>query len=332
MRSPGNTPMVRIMLTIEGRERLVHLKLEGANPFGSLKDRTAAGLIADLERRGLLLDGSLLLESTSGNLGIALAAIARRRGYGFHAVVDPKTTPENLARLRALEARIELVDTVDQAGGYLLSRLARVEELCARSDAFVWPDQYTNPASPRVHERGTGPELLAQLHGRLDAVFVPVSTGGTLAGIARFLRRASRSTRVVAVDAVGSVALGGRPAPRLLTGIGASRPSAFLSADLYDERIKVDDAEAFAFCRVLAVTTGIRIGGSGGAALAACARLLAAGSELGRVVCLCPDRGESYASTIYNDRWLASHGIDPAALRIEPAEAIRLPSVSVAST
>lgn len=318
----GGTPVVAITATIAGRQRTVHLKLEGANPSGSVKDRTAVALIEDLERRGLLRSGSIIVESTSGNLGVALATIARRRGYRFHAVVDPKLTPENHARLVALGAQVERVTRPDGSGGYLLSRLGRVRELCASSDAFVWPDQYTNPANPRAHEHGTGPELLAQLGGALDAVLVPVSTGGTLAGIARFLRRASPSTWIVAVDVAGSVALGGRAAPRLLTGIGASRPSAFLSAGMYDQGIQVRDAAAFAFCRGLAAATGVRVGGSSGATLAACARLLAAEPDLERVVCVCPDRGERYASTIYDDDWLASHGIEPARLTIDPVETI----------
>lgn len=322
MRCPGNTPLVRIHLVIGGRERPVDLKLEGANPYGSLKDRTAAGLVDDLERRGRLAGGAILVESTSGNLGVALAAIARDRGYAFVAVVDPRTTPENLARLRRLGARIELVETPDETGGYLLSRLERVAELCASSDRFVWSDQYTNPANPRAHEQGTGPELVEQLGGELDAVFVPVSTGGTLAGIARCLRRESHATLIVAVDARGSVALGGRPGRRLLTGIGASRPSSFLSPGLYDRRVLVSDGDAFAFCRALAVSTGIRVGGSSGAALAACARLLAAQPDLGRVACVCPDRGGSYASTIYDDGWLARQGIASAALTLGPVDAI----------
>lgn len=322
MRPSGNTPLARVLLVIGGRERAVHLKLEGANPYGSLKDRTAAGLVGDLERRGLLLRGSTLVESTSGNLGIALAASARDRGHRFVAVIDPKTTPENVIRLRRLGAQIELVEIPDATGGYLLSRLERVAELCASSDRFVWPDQYTNPANPLAHERGTGPELLDQLHGELDAVLVPVSTGGTLAGIARCLRRESPATHIVAVDALGSVALGGRPGPRLLTGIGAGRRSSFLTDDLYDERVLVSDEEAFAFCRALADRTGLRVGGSSGATLAACARLLAAEPELGRVACLCPDRGESYASTIYDDGWLARHGIGVESLTLGPVEAI----------
>ncbi|RDI73919.1 Cysteine synthase [Gaiella occulta] len=321
MRQPGKTPVVPVELTVRGRGRTVYLKLEGANPYGSLKDRTAASLVDGLERRGALEPGSVLVESTSGNLGVALAAIARRRGYRFVAVVDPKTTPENLAQLRRLGARIDCVETPDEAGGYLLARLERVRELCA-SGAFVWPDQYSNPANPRAHEQGTAPELLDQLHGDLDAVFVPVSTGGTLAGLARCFRRDSPATRIVAVDARGSVALGGRPGTRLLTGIGASRRSSFLTADLYDQSVLVGDAEAFAFCRALAAGTGISVGGSSGAALAACARLLARDPDLVRVACLCPDRGDRYASTIYDDGWLSRNGIDPGSLERGPVEAI----------
>jgi len=322
VRQPDNTPLVPIELTVGRRPRPVYLKLEGANPCGSLKDRTATSLIDDLERRGALEPSSILVESTSGNLGIALASIARRRGYPFVAVVDPKTTPENLAQLRRLGARIDCVETPDRTGGYLLSRLERVRQLCASSDAFVWPDQYSNPANPRAHEQGTGPELLEQLHGEIDAVFVPVSTGGTLAGLARCFRRESPATRIVAVDARGSVALGGYPGRRLLTGIGASRRSSFLTADLYDECVLVGDAEAFSFCRALATRIGIRVGGSSGAALAACGRLLAADPELERVACLCPDRGERYASTIYDDGWLDRNGIDPHSLELGAVEAI----------
>ena len=305
----GNTPLTEIALVVRGRALPVQLKLEGANPCGSIKDRTAEGLIDDLERRDALTPGSVVVESTSGNLGIAVASIARRRGYRFVAVVDPKITGENLARLRTLGARIECVQSPDEAGCYLSSRLARVQELRESSAAFVWPDQYSNPAGPRAHELGTGPELLEQVRGHLDAIFVPVSTGGTLAGLARCLRRESPETRIVAVDARGSVALGGRPGPRLLTGVGAGRRSSFVTTDL-------------AFCRALAAGTGIRVGGSSGATLAACGHTLAAHPDIGRVVCICPDRGEAYASTIYDDGWLMRHGIEPTSITPGPVVAL----------
>lgn len=314
MKPAGNTPLRPIALRIDGAMRIVHLKLEAANPCGSLKDRTALSLIDDLEQRGALERGSVLIESTSGNLGVALAWLARSRGYQFVAVIDPKTTPENVARLHELGAHIELVDSPDRAGGYLPARIDRVRQLCA-SSPYVWPNQYANPANPRAHEEGTAPELLAQLGGDLDAVLVPVSTGGTLAGIGRFLRRESPGTRVIAVDAHGSIALGGHPAPRLLTGIGAGQRSTFVVPGLCDETAFVGDGEAFAFCRALAAATGIAVGGSSGAALAACAHLLAREPDLDRIACICPDGGQSYRSTIYSDRWLTQNGI-----RLDPAD------------
>lgn len=304
------TPIVGIEAVVAGRRRRLWLKLEGANRGRSLKDRTARSLVAALERDGRLLRGSVLVESTSGNLGVALARIARRRGYRFVAVVDPKTTPENIASLRRLGATVELVEDPDETGGYLLSRLARVAELCASSERFVWPNQYANPANPAAHEHGTAPEILHQLRGRVDGVVVPVSTGGTLAGISRFFRRASPRTRILAVDARGSVALVGSPGRRLLTGIGASRRSLFVSRADYDEAFLVDDSTAFAHCRALAATASLRVGGSSGAALAAAIRYLADEPDCERLVCICADGGDGYASTIYDDRWLHRNGIE----------------------
>jgi 2,3-diaminopropionate biosynthesis protein SbnA len=330
MRQVGDTPLRPIALRIRGRTRIVKLKLEAANPCGSLKDRTAQSLLDDLEQRGLLERDSVLVESTSGNLGIALAWLARRRGYRFVAVIDPKTTPENVTRLRQLGARLEFVDRPDATGGYLLARIERVRQLCASSPAYVWPDQYANPANPRAHEQGTAPELLAQLGGELDAVLVPVSTGGTLAGIARFCRRESPTTQVIAVDARGSLALGGSPGPRLLTGIGAGKPSSFATPDLYDEAVRIGDAEAFAYCRALAASTAITVGGSSGATLAACARVLARDPDLERVACICPDGGRSYRSTIYSDRWLARNGIHLGFADLGPVEEIA-PAAAVAA-
>jgi 2,3-diaminopropionate biosynthesis protein SbnA len=331
MTQVARTPLKPIALRVNGRRRTVHLKLEAANPCGSLKDRTAESLLDDLERRDLLERGSVLVESTSGNLGIALAWLARRRGYRFVAVIDPKTTPENVACLRQLGARLELVDTPDAAGGFLLARIERVRQLCASSPAYVWTDQYSNPANPRAHEQGTAPELFAQLGGKLDAVFVPVSTGGTLAGIAHFCRRESPGTQVIAVDARGSVALGGSPSPRLLTGIGAGKRSTFATPDLYDEAVRVGDAAAFAYCRALSASTGIEVGGSSGATLAACVHVLARDRDLERVACICPDGGGRYRSTIYSDGWLARNGIRLGSADLGPVEEISPAAAVVAA-
>jgi N-(2-amino-2-carboxyethyl)-L-glutamate synthase len=309
LRQIGNTPVRTIRLIINGIAREVHIKLEGCNPGGSIKDRTAFSLVRELEMRGVLTPDSVLIDSTSGNLGVALAYIARARGYQFMAVVDPKATAENLAKMRLLGAQLEMVHQADAGGNYLFARLERVRARCESSPRFVWANQYSSLANPRAHYLGTAPELYQQMDGKVDALFAAVSTGGTLAGLGRYFREHSPSTRIIGVDAFGSVVFGGPLAPTQLTGIGSSRQSSFITAHLYDEHQLVTDEVAFAFCRALFAATGIKIGGSSGAVLAACARYLAVHPEVSRAACVSADRGENYETTIYNDAWLTQQGL-----------------------
>ncbi len=318
----GNTPMEPIYLVIGGIARKIHLKLESENPTGSVKDRTGYGLIQTLEAQGLLNKRSVVIESTSGNLGTALSFFCKLKGCRFVAVIDPKTTQENLAKMQVLGAQIEMVDQPDENGGYLLSRLQRVRELCQGSPTYVWTDQYSNPANPRIHYLSTGPEIYRQMHGEVDALFMAVSTGGTLAGIGRFFREVSPTTSIIGVDAHGSVVFGAPPAPRKLTGIGSSRPSSFITRDLYDLHMLVRDEEAFAFCRALWETTRLKVGGSSGAVLAACAKYLQDHPEVRNVVCLCADKGDNYANTIFNDGWIQKQGLDVSKERLEPVQDI----------
>jgi len=306
----GNTPMKTISLLIRGAWRTIRLKLEGCNPAGSSKDRTAQALIADLDSRGLLNKSSVVIESTSGNLGVSLAYLCQHMGYQFLAVIDPKTTPDLCDRMKTLGARMEMVHQQDETGGYLLSRLIRVRELCDESPSYVWTDQYSNLANPAAHYRSTAPEIFSQCNGRVDAVFVAVSTGGTLVGIDRYFKEVSPTTEVIAIDALGSVALGGLPGMRKLTGIGSSRVSTFIQPDRnYVHRI-VADRDAFAVCRMLDREIGVSLGGSSGAVIFGCAQILADNSEMKHIVCLCPDGGNNYASTIYSNEWLETNGFD----------------------
>jgi len=311
LESIGRTPVSRLRVSVAGRSVTIGLKLESYNPAGSSKDRTAAALLDDLASQGRLQPSSVIVESTSGNLGAALALLSRELGYSFVAVIDPKTTAENRARILSYGAELDMVEAQDMQGGYLLSRLRRVRELCARSPRYVWTNQYSNVANPNAHYRSTAPELRAQMGAHLDAVFVPVSTGGTLVGIARHFREVSPSTRIIAVDAVGSVIFGGSSCPRKLTGIGSSRQSDFIRQEHYDEHIEVCDADAFAMCRHIAQRTGILIGGSSGATVFACTRYIARHREVAVAACICPDGGANYASSIYDDEWLRSNGFDP---------------------
>jgi 2,3-diaminopropionate biosynthesis protein SbnA len=321
---PGNTPLCAIALELEETTHVVHLKMESMNPTGSVKDRTGYGLVLDLEKRGHIERGGILIESTSGNLGVALAFLCAQRHYRFIAIVDPKTTAENLTRMQELGACIEMVEHPDETGGYLFSRLERVQTLLRRYPHAVWTNQYENLANPLIHYQTTAPEIYAQMHGCVDAIFVAVSTGGTLAGIARYFREVSPATRIIAVDARGSVVFGGAPGPRKLTGIGSSRPSSFLSADLYDAFLLVTDEEAFVFCRWLEKLTDLKVGGSSGATLAACARYLANHPQTRHVVCVCADRGEHYASSIYSDLWLQNQGLKLTGDHLGPVHSITL--------
>jgi cysteine synthase A len=307
----ATTPIVDVALSIDGVRRVVGLKLEGHNPGGSIKARTAAALVDSLETAGRLCPGDTVVESTSGNLGVALSLICEERGYAFVAVVDPKVDSAVVDRMRAASAEIVTVEEQDSTGGFLNTRIAEVRRLLARG-RMVWPNQYEHPANPAAHFSVTGPELLAQ-RPDIDAVFVATSTGGTLAGISRYLRAKSARVRVVAVDVRGSQTFGDTPAPRLLNGIGSSRPSAFLTRADYDDVVLVPDREAIAACHALDTGAGISLGGSSGAAIAACARVLASNPSVRRPVCICPDGGDNYAHTLYSASWLAANDVDPAA-------------------
>ncbi len=310
------TPLCPVTVLVRDRPRAILLKLEGLSPAGSIKGRTARFLVDALAVEGRLGPGTTLIESTSGNLGVGLAIVAAARGYRFHAVVDPKVPTAALKRMRHLGATVEMVADADPNGAYLGARLARVHERCASSDTFVWTDQYGSDANPRAHEMGTGPEVLAQA-GVVDAVFAAVSTGGTAAGLARFFSVVSPSTRTIAVDVEGSVVFGGAPGPRLLTGLGSAQRSRFLPPGLVEAMI-VSDEQAIRACRALWACSGIKVGGSSGAVIAACSRYLARHPEVERAVCVCADGGENYADTIYDDAWLERHGISMAETFSEP--------------
>jgi N-(2-amino-2-carboxyethyl)-L-glutamate synthase len=329
----GNTSLKSIYLNIDGIARKVHLKLEGENPAGSVKDRTAIALIEHVEAQKLIKKDSVIIESTSGNLGVALALICRARGYQFLSVVDPKASRENVMRMRALGADIEQVQEADANGGYLLARLARVQELCRKSDRYIWTNQYSNSANPQIHYSSTAPELYRQMNGRVEAVFVAVSTGGTLAGMGRFFREKSPATRMIGVDAKGSVVFGGQPGLRRLTGIGSAQQSNFITSDSYDEHILIGDEEAFACCRLLVEMTGISVGGSAGAVLTACVKYLRSHPTVQQVACLCADRGENYSSTIYNDEWIRQQRLHVSFERLEGLHdiSLRAPQLSKAS-
>jgi N-(2-amino-2-carboxyethyl)-L-glutamate synthase len=291
------------------RGRSIHrvcLKLEMRNPTGSIKYRTALGLLAALHAQRPLTPGTTVVESTSGNLGLALARILIGLDCGLVAVVDPKV-PRGMRELLVAEgAKLVLVHDRDIHGGYLLNRLAKVRELCAAAPELRWADQYNSPANPAVHRETTAVELAQQSQGEVDAVLVAVSTGGTLVGISEGLRAAVPGARVFAVDVRGSLVTSNAGHAHLLTGVGATRKSSFLRRHHYDNALRVFDIEAFAYCRMIERDTGLALGGSGGAVLAAFVSGLDGPLRGSRhPVAVIPDGGDRYRTTFYDDGWLA---------------------------
>lgn len=305
----GRTPLMRIRLMIRGRWRHLWLKLEHFNPGGSIKDRTAYALIEDLEERGELNRSTTIVESTSGNLGVALAMVCRSRGYEFIAVTDPIASEQCISAMRRFHARIERVTPDPGNIDYLSLRLARVKELLAANPSAIWPDQYRNPANPRAHRLHTAPEILRQAQRPPAAVFVAVSTGGTLVGISRYMRVFAPECTIVAVDVQGSAALGGTIAKRHIPGIGSTRRSSLIKNTAYDRAAEISEAEAIATCHALRQTTNISLGGSSGAVVAAAARYAADQSTDDPIVCVCPDGSDRYESTLYNPNWLLENEI-----------------------
>jgi cysteine synthase A len=303
------TPIIDIGLKIRSRWRQVGLKLESHNPSGSIKHRTARSLIKALGVSGRLAPGAHLVESTSGNLGVALAFLGQERHYKFTAVTDPKADPAMLEHMRLMGAGVISVEEPDEAGGYLFARLAMIRRLLDEDPALVWPNQYENPANPEIHYQETAPELCRQRPG-LDAVFIAASTGGTLAGIGRYLRSVSPSVKVIGVDLRGSRVFGHPSGKRVITGIGSSRASLFLRPGDYDDAVIIDDREAVIACHYLHDSLGIGLGGSAGAVVAACARYLSAHPEITQPVCICPDGRANYLNTLYDHVWLSAHGLD----------------------
>jgi 2,3-diaminopropionate biosynthesis protein SbnA len=305
----GRTPLVVLGRQFPPPGPTVIAKLELMNPSGSMKDRSAAFIVERGLVDGTITAASHLIESSSGNFGIALATAARVHDLEFTCVVDPKTTPANLRILGRLGARVELVTDADDHGCFLAARLHRVAELCRQRPGSVWVNQYANDGNWQAHYHGTAGEILADLDRPLDCLVVPVSTTGTILGLARRLRGAFPGLHVVAVDAAGSVIFGGPPGPRHVPGLGAGRRPELLDADggagEIDEIVSVSDREAVAGCRALASSEGILAGGSSGAVVAAIERLRPGWPADWQVVTVLPDRGDRYLDQVYDDDWVA---------------------------
>ncbi|MGI5439674.1 2,3-diaminopropionate biosynthesis protein SbnA [Streptomyces shenzhenensis] len=311
--------------------RSLYLKCEGFNFAGSIKLKAAVEMVEAAERDGVLMPDSTLVESSSGNLGVALSIIAASKGYRFLCVTDSRCNLSTRLLMEALGSEVHVIADTDANGGFLGARIDYVRALCASDDRYVWLSQYTNPGNWRAHYHRTGPEIARQFP-RLDVLFVGAGTTGTLMGCARYFRHWHRSVRIVAVDSEGSVAFGGKPGRRMIPGLGMSMRPPLLDESLVDEVIWVEEADTIRMCHRLA-RRGFLFGGSTGTVVSGATDWLDEHGTSGlTAVAIAPDLGERYLDTIYQTNWLQDlYGdriLDPEQVAAGPGRTKTVPPTS----
>lgn len=289
----GHTPMLKLSRVAEDDMAEVWVKLEGQNPGGSIKDRTALGMVEDAEARGLLRPGGTIVEPTSGNTGIGLAQVAAARGYKLILTMPAQMSEERKRTLRAYGAQLVLTDPARR----MLAAIEEAERIARESGAWM-PNQFANPANPAAHERTTGPELWEQMAGRVDAFVYGSGTGGTITGVGRFLRRHNPEVRIVAVEpARSNVLSGGERGEHGFQGMGPGFVPANLDRSLIDEVMQVWEEDAFPLARRLAREEGVFVGMSSGGILWAALEVARRLGPQKRVATIACDGGARYLTT-----------------------------------
>ena len=291
----GRTPLVRLNRVSEGAGATVVAKLESFNPLSSVKDRIGVSMVSEAEKAGVLKPGGLLVEPTSGNTGIALAFVAAARGYKLILTMPETMTVERRQLLKALGAEIVLTPGSEGMNG----AIRRAEQILTENPGALMPQQFKNPANPKIHRETTAEEIWADTDGQVDIFVSGVGTGGTITGVAQVLKPRKPGFRAIAVEPTDSPVLsGGQPGPHRIQGIGAGFVPEVLDRELVDEVVKVTNDEAFAMGRALASQEGILAGISSGAAVHAALQVARRPENAGKlIVVLLPDTGERYLST-----------------------------------
>ena len=293
----GNTPLLELenYREYQNLSATIFGKLEYFNPAGSVKDRIAKAMIDDAEAKGVLKPDSVIIEPTSGNTGIGLAAVAAARGYKVILTMPETMSVERRNLLKAYGAQVVLTPGVNGMKG----AIHKAQELAAENENSFIPSQFTNSANPRAHRSTTGPEIWNDTDGKVDIFVAGVGTGGTVSGVGEYLKSQNPDVKVVAVEPAGSPVLSGeKPGPHKIQGIGAGFVPETLNIEVYDEVIKVENEDAFKTGRILAKKEGLLVGISSGAAVWAAAQLAKHPENKGKIiVALLPDTGERYLST-----------------------------------
>lgn len=304
----GETPIVLLRKVYPNLPFQLYAKLEALNPGGSIKDRPAREILREAIQRGEVDRNTVIVESSSGNMGIGLAQACAYYGLRFICVVDIKATRQNLQLLEIYGAEISRVTEPDPATGELLpARIQRVRELLVEHGNAFWPNQYANEENSGAHFRTTMQEVATALDHRVDFLLCATSTCGTVRGCGEYVRKHRMSTRIVAVDSVGSLIFSNQQGPRYLPGMGAGVRPPLCDLRFIDEHVLISDLECVLACRRLVRKEGILAGASSGGLIAAVDKLrdrIPAGANC---VIILPDRGERYVDTVYSDTWVREH-------------------------
>jgi cysteine synthase A len=299
----GNTPLVSLRLN--GYEQInLFVKLEAYNPTGSVKDRAAHYILRKLLEMRVIDRQTTILESTSGNFGVALSAYCRHYGLKFIAVVDPNITAMNEMLICSNGAEIVKVTQPDKHGGYLLTRIQKIKELKSGIDNSYWVNQYENPLNAAAYYHSLGKEICFQID-EIDYAFLGVSSGGTITGVSKKIKENFPNVKVMAVDVEGSVIFGNTAKKRFIPGIGSSMVPAILRDAFIDEVVLTDEVSSIRCCYELLEKHSLFVGGSSGSVLAGIRKYFSEKKpeRSVNVVCVFPDRGERYYDTIYSNEW-----------------------------
>ncbi len=298
----GNTPFVHHYFN-ENKKANLFFKLELYNPTGSIKDRAASYMINELLTKKIINKNTTIIESSSGNFGIALAAHCKKNKLKFICVVDPFITPINEILIKAYGGIVVKVCQPDNNGGYLLNRIKRVQELINEIDNSYWVNQYENPLNAEAYQF-LGNEISQELK-KIDYIFLGVSSGGTITGVSNKIKELHPETKIIAVDVKGSVIFGGEPSKRLIPGIGSSKVPAILEKAKIDDVVIVNELDTIKSCHELMEKYYIFAGGSSGSIYTAIKQYFNNNNfnKSINIVAILADRGERYTNTIYNEDW-----------------------------
>lgn len=302
----GNTPLVKIKPS--GLDNInFYAKLEHYNPMGSVKDRSASYIIKKILDSGEINKDTVIIESSSGNFGIALSAYCKEYGLKFYCIVDPNISPTNEYLIKTLSTKMIKITEIDKNGGYLLNRIKKVKQLQKEISNSYWVNQYGNPYNAEAYKETLGKEICDDMD-KIDYVFLGVSSGGTITGVSQKVKEVFPNAKIIAVDVNGSVIFGGEPKKRFIPGIGSSMVSSILKEAKIDEVFITDEFSTVEMCHELLKEHCLFIGGSSGSVYSAVKKYFNGKifDKKPNVVAIFADRGDRYINTIYNDNWCSN--------------------------